>query len=143
MTAPSHPSPHRDRVSLVALWFGMLGAGAVWVAQLVANYMIVTTRCYGGSTPVMRAFPPGAGLRPLLLAVNLLALVVALLAMATAYRTWRLTREEHPGEAGHAMEVGEGRTRFMGLVGIYTSGGFVLAVLFDTVTLFVVPLCGG
>jgi hypothetical protein len=137
-----HPSPHRDRVGLFALWFGMFGAAAAWITQLVGNYMLVNLLCYRHQAPLSRELERGAGVWPAVLALNLIAMVVAVVATFTAYRTWRLTREEHPGDAQHALDVGEGRTRFMGLVGIMTSGGFVAAIVFDTIVLLIVPQCG-
>jgi hypothetical protein len=63
------------------------------------------------------------------------------LGAAVAYRSWQATRHENDGHTGHVLETGRGRTRFLGLLGMMTSLGFVAAVLFDTVVLFTVPLC--
>ncbi|MDQ2802823.1 MAG: hypothetical protein M3Y41_09110, partial [Pseudomonadota bacterium] len=62
---------------------------------------------------------------------------------AVAWRIWRETRGERPGKTASLLEVGEGRTRFLALVGILMGLGFAIAIVFDTVVLLVVPLCAG
>jgi hypothetical protein len=39
------------------------------------------------------------------------------------------------------VDIGEGRTRFLALWGMLTSGGLFLVVLLDFIALFVLPLC--
>ena len=58
-----------------------------------------------------------------------------------AYRDWQGTRMEKPGAVGQVLEIADGRARFLSLSGIILSLGFAVAVLFDLVTLFIVPVC--
>lgn len=143
VAAANHPSPHRDRVGLVSLLFGAFGGPAAWAAQLIANYALASYSCYPRIAPQAEVLPGWQGIWTVLLIINLLAIVVALVAAAVSLRTWRATRDEHPGGYGHALEAGEGRSRFLGIVGIMTGLGFLLAVVFDTVALFIVPQCIG
>jgi hypothetical protein len=46
-----HPSPHRHRVSLSALLFGLFGGPVAWIAQLVVNYGLASYACFPGDTP--------------------------------------------------------------------------------------------
>ena len=77
-----------------------------------------------------------------LLIVELIAMAMAFAAAIVAYASWRSTRHEAEGEARHMFEAGEGRTRFLALWGLMTSIGFLVAIVFSLVGLFVVPLCG-
>jgi hypothetical protein len=138
----AHPSPRRGRVSAVALIFGSAAAPLAWGAHLVANYALASTICFPGNA--LRQ-PPASSMRwgwSLLVAVDLIAMVIAVLAAITAYRNWRLSHDEAAGRSHGLVEIGEGRTSFLSLWGILTSAGFFVAVAFDFIGLWIVPLCG-
>jgi hypothetical protein len=135
----AHPAPAGHTVALGALWFGLFGAPIVWSLQLMLGYGLVAYACFPGSEP--RAVPMFGGLRSMVALVSVVALAVALAAGATAWRSWRATRREHPGDQEALLEVGEGRTRFMALAGMLVSGLFVLGVIMNTIPLFIMPLC--
>jgi hypothetical protein len=136
-----HPAPHRHKVSLFALGFGLAAAPLAWAAQTVFGYALSSHACFPGATP--RAAPLFAGAEQIAVAMNLIAIVVAAVAAATAYRSWRATRDEDDGRASRLVEVGEGRTRFLALWGMLTSAGFLVAMIFASLAILLVPLCGG
>lgn len=140
--APSHPSPQRGRVGLVATFFGLWAAPAAWVGQLIVNYGLASYACYPRYVPHAHAVAGWGGIWWGLLAINVVAILAAAAGGVVAYRDWQATRHEHAGRGGHVLETGEGRTRFLAILGIMTSAGFLAAVIFDTIVLFVVPLCG-
>jgi uncharacterized membrane protein YeiB len=140
-TASSHASPHRERVGLLRLFFGLWAAPLGWSGQLVLNYGLASFACYPRYTPHDHAIPGWGGVWWVLLAINLLAVALTGLGAAAAYRSWQATRHENDGHTGHVLETGRGRTRFLSLLGTMTSLGFLAAVLFNTVVLFTVPLC--
>lgn len=117
----------------------MAAAPTVWALRLIVNMAIASSSCLPGI--------PVAGAQnhrlhePTMLAVDVVALMIALAAAGLAYRDWRRTRAEKPGSSDHALEVGEGRARFLALAGIIVSLGFALATLFDLAALSIVPLC--
>ncbi len=138
MAAPSsaHLARARPAVAPGALWFGLFGAPLVWSLQLLMSYALVAHACYPASEPM--ATPVVGGLWTLVLVAGLVALVVALAAGGTAWRSWRTTRAEHPGDEDALLEVGEGRTRFMALAGMLLSGVFLLGIILNAVPLFLV-----
>jgi hypothetical protein len=140
---PSHPSPHRAKVSLLSLFFGLMAGPAAWFGQLAANYALASFACYPHDIPRVHAAPLWHPVWGILLAVNILGMVVALIAAFVSWRNWNMTHGEHPGPTSHLMEVGEGRTRFISVVGMMAGFGFFAAILFDTVALFLVPPCIG
>jgi hypothetical protein len=142
-SAPPHPSPHRERVGLFAQFFGLTAAPTAWVAQLLLNYGLASYSCFPRIAPRTTVLPGWGFVWWLLLGFNLLAVVIALAASVVSYLTWRAARHEHPGGFSHAVAAGEGRTRFFGLVGVMTGLGFLAAIIFDLVALFVVPQCIG
>ena len=139
-SVPVHPTPGRHAVSAGALWFGLFGAPAAWSMQLMVNYALTAHGCYPGSEP--RATPDFGGLSTLVLVISVAALTVAAAAGGAAWRSWRASRTEHPGDHAYPLETGAGRTRFMALAGLLLSGLFLLGVVMATIPLFFVPPCG-
>lgn len=138
--SPAHPATAAHAVGLGALWFGVFGAPLVWSLQLLLGYSLVAHSCFPGAEP--RATPVIGGLWSILLVVSVGAAVVALAAGGTAWRSWRMTRQEHRGDHGELLEVAEGRTRFMALAGMLLSSLFLLGIVLNALPLFLVPACG-
>jgi hypothetical protein len=138
-----HPAPHRGNVSTFALFAGLFAGPMVWGLQLVINYSLASHACYPGSTPLHDVAPGFHTTRAIVLLLNLLAALVALAGAGLSYQHWRATRLEHHGDAEHAIEAGEGRTRFLALWGVMAGLGFFLGILFNTLALLMVPTCAG
>jgi hypothetical protein len=141
-TLAHHPSPHRDRVAVPLLLFGLALGPVAWGLQLVVNYSLAVQPCFfagAARTSVM----PGSQSCGAILAINLIAAVLALIGAAVSWRNWGAVHNEYPGSTGHALEAGEGRTRFLALCGMMTGLGFFAAIVFDTIALSMVPQCAG
>jgi hypothetical protein len=135
-----HPAPHRHNVPLVVLVFCLAAAPLAWLAQTSLNYLVASRACYPFDARKLQVVIDG--LWPVLTVATLVALAIGIIAAMVSWRAWRATREEHPGGGHEAIEVAEGRTRFLALSGMMLSVLFVAAVLFNAVGLFVVPPCG-
>ena len=134
-----HPAPHRHRVGLAALFFGLAAAPTAWNAQLLFSVGLSAHACYPRDVPL--ELPIWGNLWGILLAIGLAGIAVAILGGIVSFRNWRLTFDEAPGSAHHLLDVGEGRTRFIAMFGILTSFLFALALLLATAAVFLVPLC--
>ncbi|HEY6434554.1 MAG TPA: hypothetical protein VIZ17_21470 [Acetobacteraceae bacterium] len=141
--AVAHPSPHRDRAGIMEQMFAVFGGPAAWVTQLIVNYAFASFTCYPRVSPRTSVVPGWGGIWDGLLALNLIAIVVALAAAWAGLRVWQATRGEGGGASGEVLELAEGRTRFLGIIGIMTGLYFLSAVVFDTIALFLVPQCIG
>jgi hypothetical protein len=137
--AASHPAPHRQRVRLWVLMFGLVAAPIFWLAQLLLGYGVSAAACYGGDHPTTIA--SGASLRMALFSFDAAALIVALAGAAVSYASWHAVHGEQQSGPHHALEVGEGRTRFMALWGILSSLCFGGAIVFNTMASVMAPLC--
>ena len=137
----AHPSPHRERVGLWAMWFCIVGAPAAWSLQQLIAPTLFAHGCYPKDVPV--ATPIWGNLRSVALAVELIAIVVCVVAGFTAWRNWGRTRGEKEGSGHHLIEAGDGRSRFMAMVGLICSGLFLLATIFATGLLYMVQPCNG
>jgi hypothetical protein len=142
MSAPAavHPAPAARGVTPPALWFGLFGAPVVWSLQLLTSYALVAHGCYPDAEPMTMPVVPG--LRTLVLGTGAAALVVALLAGGSAWRSWRATQHAHEGGHEALLEAGEGRTRFMALAGMLLSAVFVLGIVMNVVPLLMLRPCG-
>lgn len=136
-----HPAPQRERVGAFAIWFAIVAAPLAWNLQLLFNATLAAHGCYPHDEPL--ASPIWVHLMPVTAAIEVAAIAICVLAGIVATRNWRLTREEKPGSAHHLIEAGDGRTRFMAMVGLLCSGLFGLAVLLSAGMISVVPVCSG
>jgi hypothetical protein len=136
---PLHPAPHR-RYAGRALGFALLAAPLAWLVQTSANYGLASHACYPAAEPLHMM--TGDWQWPVVLVVNIAAIVLATVAALIAFFTWRRTREEAAGEVPALIEAGEGRTRFLSLWGSLTGAGLAIGLLFSLIALLGVPPCG-
>jgi hypothetical protein len=135
----THPAPHRRNASFFSLGFGLGAAPLAWAGQSIVGYALSSYACFPGPTP--RGVPLFTETRPILLALNVAAIILAVLGGAIAYRNWSATRGEKAGGLEHLVEIGEGRTRFLAMCGILSSVGFLVATIFSLLAIVLAPLC--
>jgi hypothetical protein len=116
---------------------GLFAAPIAWSLQLLVSYGLTGDRCRTASSPGL-----SSGSSAVLQAViGVIAVVVCALALLSAWRVWRMTREEGPGRHHEALTAGHGRTRFLGLCGIIASLTFLAASVFELIVPFLVSPC--
>ena len=136
-----HPAPDRAQVSLGLLMFGIFGAPAAWMLQLVAGASIGGLVCLGPhGTALATARADWAN--PAMIAINLAALLIAAVALAASFRTLHQTGSGYAEGHDSVMEAGEGRSRYMAIWGVWTSLLFIFAIAFNTIAVFWSGLCG-
>jgi hypothetical protein len=135
----AHPAPHRDRVGMLPIFFGIAAAPIAWDTQLIVGSAFVGHACYPTTLPLSEPQWPALWLT--LVVVSLVGIAVAVAAGLVSWRNWRLTHDEKGGGEHHVLESGQGRTRFLAMVGMMTSALFLLALIFGTLGIFLVPLC--
>lgn len=136
-----HPAPHRNRVSMAWLFFGVLAAPVMWMAHLLLSYFASSEACFPGHAPLFLSSADRQALRIALAVFDLIALVIAVFGGFISWRSWIKSREEARGSSTHAIEAGEGRTRFLALWGMLSSSLFLAALVFATIASFMVPIC--
>lgn len=135
----AHPSPHRARIGLFALLYGLVAAPLAWLVSQIINSTLAQQACFPGTEPLNA--PAFHGVHAIQAAVLLAALVVSASAVLVALGTWRATRDEQSGDRHVLLSVGEGRSRFMAFAGTLTSLGFLVASLFSVPALILVASC--
>lgn len=134
-----HAAPARHEVGKSALWFGILAAPIAWLTGQLLDYGTASYVCAANSAaPAARLV---RATEPWFLWLTGVGFLIALVSCWIAYRNWDRTRAERPGSGHHLLELGEGRTRFLAMCGLVTSGGFSLAFLFTGAYMVVAPLC--
>jgi hypothetical protein len=137
----AHPSPYEGRVGGWATWFGILGGPIAWSAQQLVNAPLLAHACYPKDVPL--GTPIWANASSVALAVEGVAITVCIVAALTAWRNWSHTRNEKEGSGFDLIGSGDGRSRFMSMVGMICSGLFLFATIFATGFLFAVSACQG
>jgi hypothetical protein len=122
------------------LWFGVFGAPVAWSVQTLVSYGLASYSCFPTLAP--RTEPLYAGVWWILLFVGLAALAIEIAGIRVSLNSWRLVRSEAGGGHHHALESGEGLTRFMALAGIMSATLILLVSLVHLAALFLVPPCG-
>ncbi len=135
-----HPAPHRTRVSDALLFSALLASPLAWSAQLLLNYGLASHACFPNWTP--KASPIWGWLSSSLLAINLVALAIAVAATAVSFVMWRRVSEEATGGHEHLLDIGQGRTRFFAIWGVWSGAWFIIQILFGTIAAVGVPGCG-
>jgi hypothetical protein len=113
-----HPARHRERVSIWAILWGVLGSGIAWAGHLMLNYAISVHACYPGRIPLSRPDSGAGWAWPVILVLDLITLGLIASSFRVAFRNFKLSGRESEGHHHHLMEVGEGRTRFLSLTGM-------------------------
>ncbi len=135
----THPSEGRRQTKLWRLLYGLIAPPSAWIAAQIFCSTLANQACHPKyeplSSPAISGGPLAHGL-----ALGLAALV-CVSGVLVAHEAWRGTRAEHRGGSQTLLEVGEGRSRFMALVGLLTSLGFLVAVGFSIPAAVFVPLC--
>lgn len=129
---PTHDgaTPHDYRGHLagpapVAQWIGVALSPAAFAAHLQGAYLLVLSDCGrdGGFGWVQLS--------------GVVAVALSALGVWAAWLTWVRAGGGNAGDAGDPVQ----RTRFMGLVGMGTSGLVTLILIAQFVSGFIVPRC--
>lgn len=138
-----HPAPQRGEIPPLTLCLALVAAPAAWCLQLVVIYGFASLACFQRGAPRHTLPEAWNALPATLLAVNLIALLVALAGLFDSHRIWLQTNTEGRGGHERLLHAGEGRTRFLAVIGIWASVWFALMIGFDTIALLGVPPCSG
>jgi hypothetical protein len=136
---PSHPAPHRRRVSATMLLIGLLGAPGGWFLLELGGWALASYHCGDTAAPyasgLMRATMPS------FLVLTILAFAISLIGTWFAWQSLVMTRDEKSGPADAIAQLGKGRTRFIAMAALIASCAFTVALLFHVIQMWVAPLC--
>jgi len=136
-----HPSPHRERVGLLALFYGLFIAPIVWAGNLMITYALATHACFPGHDPLGKVAPDFGFAWPLILALFVATLLLCASGFAVSLRNWNISGTESEGHVFHLLDAGEGRTRYLSIIGMAYGVLFFALTLVGIIILAIVPLC--
>lgn len=134
------PSQRRREIGPFRLAFGLLAAPLAWSADELFSYGAASYLCRmkaSGSDQTLTV--PDS---PWFWALIVVTLAIAVAGFVVAVGNWRKTRDVQAGSGHQLPELGEGRSRFIAICSMLTSGGFLIAFLFMLANLALAPLCG-
>lgn len=133
-----HPAPLRHAAPYGLVLSGLFAAPAAWFLELVTSYNLNGDRCHAlpalGSGAVEFVTVAAA-------IIGILAVAVCAFGWVSAYRVWRLTRKEAPGDHHRALTSGAGRTRFLGMCGMIASTIFLAGTIVALLVPYLVSPC--
>jgi hypothetical protein len=121
------------RTSIV-LW-SLLGSALAWTFHLLASYVAIAWTCTTGRLDATR---------PLLLVISLVALIGIASSGWLARKHWHIARHvDKPEEDSWDSRMGErtARVSFLMVSGLFLAVLFAIAVLYETSTIAVAPMC--
>jgi hypothetical protein len=134
-----HPAPERRKISWLRQLIGLFGAPTSWAAQMSLSEILTSYACYPHSEPLSAPLIPW--LHPALATISLICFIATFFSARIAWTSWRRSRHEAKGGKSHTMEIGEGRTRFLALLSAFSSGLFLIAILFTAFAILLVSPC--
>jgi hypothetical protein len=119
-----------------AQWFGVLGGPAAWTAQFGLAYAL--EEWFGACTPgsVTKGEIFNVAIEPIIIAINLALLAVAVMAGIVSLGTYRRVRRT-PATGDISRE----RSEWMGVAGIFMSALFAIAIAFGLALPFLLESC--
>jgi hypothetical protein len=115
----------KSTAGLLALWAGLLCGPIAWLLQLQTAYILVPWSC---------AYDVNA------ISLHLVTVVALLLTAAGGFISWRnwqrTGKKEHDDEGGTVT-----RSRFMAVLGLFTSAMFFLTILVQGIPSFILHPC--
>jgi hypothetical protein len=143
MTGEHHPAPHRDRLSPLSASLLLYTGPLAWFVQLCVGVAMTSWPCFPGMDRLDAPLSGYEWTRIGALAVLATCAVAACAAGLLSWRKFLEVREEREGGHNALVEMGQGRTRFVALWGVYLGLGFGLATLVTLVGFALVPRCLG
>jgi hypothetical protein len=134
-----HQASYHHQVSRT--WLGIFGAPVAWVIQMSLIEPIAAYACYPRQVPL--SAPLWTELPFMLAIISLACLAGGLFSGYIALDFWRRTGHSLTGalQETQVIEVDEGQTRFLAMLGMMSSFLFIVAILFTSCAVLLVSPC--
>lgn len=133
------PAPLAGAPSNLLQLFAVAAGPVAWNAQLVANYALATYPCFPRGVARSVPMPGWEGSWIWLIAINLAAVALTVVAFAIGLRCMRWAQRQSLDDERHARRIG--RTRALGVAALLFAGTFFLATIFTLIAILGTPQC--
>lgn len=135
------PAPPGARMRLVWVAIAIVVPPLMWNLQLLLLSAFANYACYPGEMPLGQPAPGMAYVPALEYAVDAVAIVFTILAGLVSLRYFGLARETTRADPSAGVLWHFDSLCFMALGGMLSSGGFLAAIVFETIASLVVRPC--
>lgn len=119
------------------IWYGIFAAPVAFGIQEMLDWLISSGACPSGNPADIGGMPLFTHVRPILWAIGAAAFIAAAVALAIGIGAWR--RSHDPSLLSIRARQ---RSDYLGAAAMLVSAVFMLAILWQTVGVFVLPECG-
>lgn len=130
--AATHPSPTRP-----GIWYGIFAAPVAFGIQEVLDWLISSGACPSGNPADIGGMPLFTNTRAILWGVGAAALIIAAVALWIGIGAWRQSHDP-----SFLSIRAQRRPDYLAAAAMLVSAVFLLAILWQTVGVFVLPECG-
>ena len=120
-----------------SIWYGIFAAPVAFGIQEILNWLISSGACPSGNPANIGGIPLFTNTRAILWAVGLGALVAAAVALWIGISAWRESHD--PSFLSIRARL---RSDYQAAAAMLVSAVFLIAILWQTVGIFVLPQCG-
>jgi hypothetical protein len=129
--AATQPAPPRP-----SIWYGIFAAPIAFGIQEMLSWLISSGACPSGNPASIGGHPLFTHTRPILWAIAAAALVAAIVALGIGVGAWR--RSQDPSFLSIRARR---RSDYLAVAAMFVSAVFLIAILWQTVGVFVLPDC--
>lgn len=119
------------------IWYGIFAAPVAFGFQEMLNWLISSGACPSGNPSGIGGIPIFPHTRPILWGIGAAALVVAAVALWIGIGAWRQSHD--PSFLSIRARL---RSDYLAAAAMLVSAVFLIAILWQTVGVFVLPECG-
>jgi hypothetical protein len=134
-------APEQQTIPRWLIVFGFAAAPSAWLAQLVIDYGLASYACFPVDQPQPHVIEGFGWVWWMLTGLNVAGLIVSIAATAIAHANLRASWRERGGPLGDYLDAGDRRNSFLSVFGLWSGAWFLVAIFFDTIMVFWVPLC--
>lgn len=140
-----HDPPPTPREKEHAIWLGLAIAGppALWTLQILLVGPFAMYACFPGDVPLGSVPDNMRWVSGFEIAFNVAAIVLALACGWVSVRYYRVAQERIAGNRGALSLWHLDRLCFMAMGGMLSAGGFLTAIVFETIASLMVLPCSG
>lgn len=136
---PDAGLPASAAPSNVVQLFAVAAAPVAWAVQLDANYALAAYPCFERNVARSTLLPGWEGISAWLLAINLCAIALTLVAFALGWRARRWSHARSMREEQHSRLIA--RTHALGIAAMVFAAIFFVATVFALIALLGTPPC--
>jgi len=136
------PTP-LDRTRILWLSFAIAMPPLLWNLQILVLSAFANYACFPGDEPLASPAPRMFWVHMLEYGADAIAILITLAAGWTAMHYFRLSREQIRAHSDAGSRWNLDRLCFMALAGMLSAGGFLGAVIFETIASIIMSPCAG